>query len=137
MHRHGKAKSNDRQRYICSNRDCESYGKTSVERFMPTSAEVMRSCVEVFPSLKWELLQSNETRIQCWGKLNKFTVELLVLREIGVTCWFVEKRRGEVFRCDRREKDGVQPVGETLLALKKTIELYGGQIMEVLGGNYE
>jgi hypothetical protein len=124
--------SNGRQRYICRNRECDRFGRTSVERSLPKAAEVLQQCKAVFPSLKWELLQSDHNRVQFWARTKHFTVEILVLREIGVQCYLSERPHGKHIRCDRPEgKDG-QPVKEALVELRKRIEKYGCEIQEVL-----
>jgi hypothetical protein len=125
--------SNGRQRYICRNRECDRFGKTSVERSLPKAAEVLQQCEAVFPALKWELLQSDQNRVQFWARTKHFTVEILVLREIGVQCYLGERPHGKHIRCDRPEgKDG-QPVKKALVSLRGKIEKYGCEIQEVLG----
>jgi hypothetical protein len=133
MNPHGAIASNGKPRFRCLNRDCESYGKTSVERILPKSADVLRSCEEVFPGLAWEVLKSDENQVHIWARTKHFTSEILVLREVGVTCWFVDRKRGEMFRCDRSESKNGQPVKEALVGLREKIEQYGCKIQEVLG----
>jgi hypothetical protein len=74
---HGTIASNGNPRFRCRNRDCSSYGKTSVERLLPTPADVRRSCEMVFPGVEWS--QSvNINWLYFEAKTKFFTCELTV-----------------------------------------------------------
>jgi hypothetical protein len=133
MSPHGTVASNGRPRFRCRNANCKDYGKTSVERTLPKSSDVLRQCEAVFPALRWQLLISDVSRVQFWAKTKHFTVEVLVLREIGVDCCLVERPKGKVIGCRRAEGKKGQPVKEALVELRKKIEQYGEEIQEVLG----
>jgi hypothetical protein len=133
MSPHGTVASSGSPRFRCRNDVCKDYGKTSVERTLPKSADVLRQCEAVFPGLKWELLKSDGNRVQLWAKTKHFTVEVLVLREIGVKCCLVERPMGKNIEVHRAEGKNGQPVKEALVELRKKIEEYGEEIQEVLG----
>jgi hypothetical protein len=132
MSPHGTVASNGSPRFRCRNANCSNYGKTSVERTLPSSADVLRQCEAVFPGLKWELLKSDGNRVQFWAKTKHFTVEVLVLRGVGVKCCFVERPHGKQIGCDRRS-EGKEHVKDALMELRRKIEQYGEEIQEVLG----
>jgi hypothetical protein len=133
MSPHGTVASSGSPRFRCRNANCKDYGKTSVERTLPKSADVLRQCEAVFPGLKWELLKSDGNRVQFWAKTKHFTVEVLGLRGDGVDCCLVVRPVGGRFGRHHAAGKNDQSVKEALEELREKIYEYGEEIQEVLG----
>jgi hypothetical protein len=126
---HGTIASNGNPRFRCRNRDCSSYGKTSVQRLLPTPADVRRSCEIVFPGVEWRCEASNSNQIYFCAKTEHFYIELDVLN-IGAICFFNEKKRGEMFRSKNVKG---QSIDEALEGIKEKIQGLSKELDSILG----